>query len=159
MHGIHHLFRQQALEKEASLDSWQSSFSSKGTENILNCDLNMSNDNWDQGNTELNCLKDHVSSDNPNIDKVLNQLHSASSPQPVPNTMRSPEFGGYNHTNLGNRRSPYGRPIDIPNSGKRTTPVRKSSHHERAVSPVSFNFFRAFLISVNITLNFTVSNN
>lgn len=134
MHGIQHLFRQHALEKDSSLDSWQPSFASKGTEKSLNGSLNMSNDNWDQGITEVKCLKE----DSPNTNKMLNHLNSASSPQPVPNTIQLPDFGGYNHTNLGNRRSPYGRPIDIPNSGKRSVPPRKTSHHERAVSPVSF---------------------
>uniref|UniRef100_A0A336MGR6 CSON001473 protein n=1 Tax=Culicoides sonorensis TaxID=179676 RepID=A0A336MGR6_CULSO len=128
MHGIQHLFRQHALEKESSIDGWVSPVLSPTSEISPSSDIRITmpngSTNWDQ-------------------DKVLNQLHLASSPQPVPMTkhLRSPDNGGYN--NGSSRRAAYGRSPHNhvqETSFKRNTPARKSSC-DRSGSPASQNHY------------------
>lgn len=152
MHGIQHLFRQHALEKETSIDGWPSSALSPSSEispsSVISITMPNGNTNWDQGNTfshdgMMGC-DDNVALSPPSSDKVLNQLHLASSPQPVPMTkqhLRSPDYGGYNTSASGSKRAAFVRSPHNhvqEQSFKRNTPARKTSC-ERSVSPASQN--------------------
>ncbi|XP_063695762.1 uncharacterized protein LOC134827137 isoform X4 [Culicoides brevitarsis] len=125
MHGIQQLFRQHALDKETSIDSWAntSDISPNSELSINNMPNGGNSAAWDQ-------------------DKVLNQLHLASSPQPVPTKhLRSPDYGGgYNNGN--SRRAAYGRSphnhVQQEYSFKRNTPTRKTSCEQRSASPASY---------------------
>lgn len=153
MHGIQQLFRQHALEKETSIDLWPSSALSPSSEISPSSDISITmpngNANWDQGNKRCDIKVD--CDDNvalsPSSDKVLNQLHLASSPQPVPiKHLRSPDNGGY-HNGSSNRRAAYGRsPHNHVQecSIKRNTPARKSTC-DRSVSPTSQNVSLSFI--------------
>lgn len=147
MHGIQHLFRQHALEKETSIDGWPSSALSSSEispSSEKSFTMPNGNTNWDQGNKRSDNHKmgcdDNVAL-YPSADKVLNQLHLASSPQPVPTTkhLRSPDYGG-NNNGSSNRRAAYGRSPHNhvqEHSIKRNTPARKSTCEQRSVSPAS----------------------
>lgn len=151
MHGIQQLFRQHALEKETSIDGWSSSTISPNSENSSSRDISIMipNANWEQGNkrsakdNKMGC-NDNVAL-SPSSDKVLNQLHLASSPQPVPMTkhLRSPDYSAYNNGSNGtNRRAAYGRSPHNhvqEQSLKRNTPSRKTSCEQRSNSPASQN--------------------
>ncbi|KAG5679542.1 hypothetical protein PVAND_009102 [Polypedilum vanderplanki] len=133
MHGIQHLFRQHAIEKQTSSDSWHSTYGRTMSANDSNSDLKSSSP-WNQ-------------------DRILDQLHTmSSSPQPVPNTVKSPsqEYShslGSSFSNKWKRSSPdpskmmmMGRsPNMLDVNSKRilsTTPSRKGSQlSERVGSP------------------------
>lgn len=156
MHGVQHLFRQHALEKEASIEGW--SLSSPNSEISPSSDIRITmpngNANWDQGNKRSDNMVDACNDNvafSPSSDKVLNQLHLASSPQPVPMTkhLRSPDYGGYNNGGSSNRRAVYGRSPHNhvqEQSFKRNTPSRKTSCEQRSVSPAAQNVSSFFVI-------------
>lgn len=164
MHGIQHLFRQQAVEKQSSTDSWHSSSASFTQPPYTNGRV-ISNDSttdlkppiWSQGLwidfsllqfiwCATQCLL---------TDRVLEHLQSPTfptSPQNVPPSLKSPTQENYSSGSNGSsscrwkRSSPdpnkmmMGRsPIVIDNNAKRilsTTPSRRASNHaERVGSP------------------------
>lgn len=163
MNGIQHLFRQQAVDKQTSIDSWHSANQSfapftNGRSNSTASPTHSMNGStpppWNQGTIVYigKCIVIHPERFS---DRILNQLHDvslSSSPQPVPSQAKSPsqEFSslGSNHSSSGRwkRSSPdpnkmmMGRsPIIMDNNAKRilsTTPSRRASNHvERVGSP------------------------
>lgn len=145
MHGIQQLFRQHALEKESSIDSWSNTSEISPSSDISITMPNASSTtNWDQGNARNNSNKMDFDTSTSSPDKVLNHLHLASSPQPVPTKhLRSPEYGGYNSGN--NRRAAYGRSphnhVQPDYNFKRNTPTRKTSCEPRSCSPANVSPF------------------
>jgi len=49
MHGIQHLFRQHAIEKQTSTDSWHSSYSNGRTLSASNSNSDLKASPWNQG--------------------------------------------------------------------------------------------------------------
>lgn len=154
MHGIQHLFRQQAVDKQSSIDSWHSAnnTSFEPYPNDLKPPM------WNQGTVNANVLSEDPGTNeasDPLTDRVLEQLHEttlSSSPKSVPTTAKSPSQESCNLGNSSNcssrwkRSSPdpnkmmMGRsPNIMDNNAKRilsTTPSRRASNHvERVGSP------------------------
>lgn len=172
MHGIQHLFRQHAVEKQSSIDSWHSAKASFSNPSYSNGRISDSKPPvWNQGS--LWKVFDIFFFAHKRIlwtflDRVLEDLHEtktmSSSPQPVP-TMKSPS---QENNSLGNscsssnrwtRSSPdpnkmmMGRsPNIIDVNAKRilsTTPSRRASHNVERVGspslsgyPVSWLYFK-----------------
>ena len=162
MNGIQHIFRQQAVDKQTSLDSWHSANPSFSTSYSSGRDSNndLKPPIWNQGMWEK-CLCNTWCNTNllysfPSCtftDRVLEHLQEnskkTSSPQPVPTVMKSPtqeangSIGSNSSSSRWKRSSPdpnkmmLGRsPMD--NNAKRilaTTPRRASHQVERVGSP------------------------
>jgi hypothetical protein len=49
MHGIQHLFRQHAIEKQPSTDSWHSTYSNGRTLSASNSNSDLKSSPWNQG--------------------------------------------------------------------------------------------------------------
>lgn len=155
MHGIQHLFRQHAIEKENSTDSWHSTYSNGRTISASDSNSDFkSSSPWSQGSNYTEELSSPHSTHFCNyfLDRILDQLHTmSSSPQPVPNAAKSPtqEYShslGNSYSNRWKRSSPdpnkmmMGRsPNVLDVNAKRvlsTTPSRKGNHlTERVGSP------------------------
>lgn len=161
MNGIQHLFRQQAVDKQASVDSWHSAnqsfmhpYANGRSGSPCNSNGDIKPPNWSQGklpsSTCINCA--NFTRIFAASDRVLDQLHESSSPQSVPTqTVKSPsqEFsshGSNGSTSRWKRSSPdpnkmmMGRSPNIMDvNAKRilqATPSRRQSNQvERVGSP------------------------
>ena len=155
MHGIQHLFRQHAIDKQTSTDSWHSAYSNDRSLSASNSnsDFKSSSSPWSQGKDPKTFSRAKNALKMPSLsDRLLDQLHTmSSSPQPVPNAAKSPsqEFqslGSSLPNNRWKRSSPdpnkmmmMGRSQCLDINTKRVlsnTPSRKSNNFsERVGSP------------------------
>lgn len=159
MNGIQHVYRQHAVDKQTSIDSWHSahpSFSAQYT-NGKDSNNDLKPPIWSQGMFEFRVKQSSFWSTTlarlTFTDRVLEQLQETSkktsSPQPVPTALKSPSQetnslgSSCSSSNRWKRSSPdpnkmmMGRsPMD--NNAKRilsTTPRRASHQVERVGSP------------------------
>jgi hypothetical protein len=162
MHGIQHLFRQHAVEKQSSIDSWHSAINQpyangRSVNNGSATDVEKP-PIWNQGKIKFIGKFNDKPTTSPLCsvtDRVLDQLHEptlSSSPKPVPNSSNkspSQEFSSqgssFSSTNRFKRNSPdpykmMGRSPNIHDANPKrilaTTPSRRASNHiERVGSP------------------------
>ncbi|XP_065354287.1 uncharacterized protein SNF4Agamma isoform X6 [Calliphora vicina] len=165
MHGITHLYRQHAIEKQLSSDCWQNGGSvgagAADTSNHHNntsssyarsyvrdsASLNSSSEYGSlRGTSRLSSIDSSSSSSSstnsksPNWsqDKVIESLVNASSPQPVPDTQKSITNHYRNSPTHNGARSSY----DSYGSSFKRTPSSKRSVFERSHSPAVYSSLR-----------------
>ena len=150
MHGIQNLFRQHALDKQSSADSWNSAYSNGRSISAHDSSSELKTASpWSQG-SEWHSFFFNSSFVNfvLLLDRVLNQLNGMSAPQPVPNvhSIKSPSQEIANGGVRWKRSSPdpnkmmLGRSPNISETNAKrilsTTPSRRNSHlTERVGSP------------------------
>lgn len=170
MQGIQQIFRQQAVEKQSSIDSWHSANNTFIPYGNGRSSSTISNDSvtdlkppiWNQGRqSNFNPLKGWSSNLFPHSDRILEQLHEtkmSSSPKSVPSSSQEFNSPVNGHSSCRWKRSSpdpnkmmMGRsPNVIDNNAKRilsTTPSRRASNQcERVGSPSLSGYPVSFFI-------------
>ncbi|XP_037946739.1 uncharacterized protein LOC119678764 isoform X3 [Teleopsis dalmanni] len=160
MHGITHLYRQHAVEKQLSSDSWQNSSAAGGQNTLYGRNMyhqrdstSMSMHSSDSTNSAAattnrmhsvdsgssSSSSSNSKSPNWSQDKVLDKLVQASSPQPVPDSYKSISNHYRNSpTNTGFVRNSY----DSHGSSFKRTPSSKRNFFDRSHSPALYGSVR-----------------
>ncbi|KAI8129660.1 5'-AMP-activated protein kinase subunit gamma-2 [Lucilia cuprina] len=158
MHGITHLYRQHAIEKQLSADCWQNGASADSSSHHHttsygrsyvrdNVSMNSTSEYGSlKGTSRLSSIDSSSSSSSssnsksPNWsqDKVIESLVNASSPQPVPDTQKSITNHYRNSPTHNGARSSY----DSYGSSFKRTPSSKRSIFERSHSPAVYGSLR-----------------
>ncbi|XP_037825904.1 RHO1 GDP-GTP exchange protein 2-like isoform X1 [Lucilia sericata] len=163
MHGITHLYRQHAIEKQLSADCWQNGGGGIGADSSSHHHQNTTSygRSYVRDNVSMNSTSEYGSlkgtsrlssidsssssssssnSKSPNWsqDKVIESLVNASSPQPVPDTQKSITNHYRNSPTHNGARSSY----DSYGSSFKRTPSSKRSIFERSHSPAVYGSLR-----------------